>query len=240
MGVNNQYNEYLMQSDGNNYIAAEIKNVLLELDSNRILSRDDRLELKDHFLNEVENLNDLGLNDQEALLIAKKRFGVLEDVQTEYQKVKPNFDLVRYGIIGVVAFCMINIFAISIDLFSKIFWLFTYEISDIFALLYYSFDIPFRIFLIFVFGFFANKMITKVNFINLASLWKFPIIYFLFEFVNRCFYFILPGSGFSSELLWHMSLNSNAYLLNYILAIFIMIFASYKMYKMKVLDMDYV
>ena len=42
MAINNQYNEYFMQSGDKNYIELEINSVLKELDSNRILSEEDR------------------------------------------------------------------------------------------------------------------------------------------------------------------------------------------------------
>ena len=240
MEINNQYNEYLMQSDDKNYIELEISDVLKELDSNRILSEEDRLELKDYFLNEVENLNAVGLNDREALLIAKKRFGVLEDVNVEYQKVKPGFDLLRFGIIGVVGFCMIKIFTISIDITSQLFWLIYYQFDPAFVRNFIVMDVPFRFLLIIIFGFIGSRIVSRVNFRSLASLWKFPIFYILAEVLVRIYYFVIPMGAFDGDISMSMEFFSNSYIVNYPLLAFIMVFASYKMYKMKVLEMEYV
>lgn len=229
-----------MQSDDKNYIELEISGVLRELDSNRILSEEDRLELKDYFLNEVESLNAIGLNDNEALLIAKKRFGVLEDVNAEYQKVKPSFDLLRFGIIGVVGFCMIKIFTIIIHFTSQLVWMMYYYIDPGFVRKWIVADVPLRFLLIIVFGFIGSKLITKVNFRSLASLWKFPIFYIFAEVINRLYIFIIPVGAFEGDTSLNMEFFSNNYMINYPLLFFIMIFASYKMYKMKVLEMDYV
>jgi hypothetical protein len=229
-----------MQTHGKNYIDLEIESILSQLDRNRILSLEDRIELRDYFLNEVDNLNGIGLNDQEALLIAKKRFGALDEVTLEYQKVKPGFDILRFGVIGVVGFCLIKTFSLLINLSSQLFWMIRMELSHSIFLEYHLFDIPFRFLLIIVFGFIANRWITKDNFKSLTSFWIFPIIYIIAEVINKTYELLLIGSSFASELQWHMSLVYNGYIVNYVLIGFIMLFASYKLYKMNVLDMEYI
>lgn len=229
-----------MESRNEDYISSGIEKVLLELDRNRILNEEDRLELNDYFLTEVENLEEAGLNEQEALLVAKKRFGVVDEIHDEYVKVKPGFDLLRYGIIGVVAFCMIKIFVILINLFSQIFWMVYYQFDPRFVREHVILDVPFRLVLILILGYVGGKLVSRMNFKNLSSLWKFPIFYIVAEVLSRLYFFILHFHLFSSDLQMTMEFFSNSTIVNYTLLAFVMVFASYKMYKMRIWEMEYV
>lgn len=230
-----------MQSEDESLIEFEIQQVLKELDGNEILSKEERIELKDHFLCEVEDLTKLGLRDKEALLVAKKRFGVLEDVEEEYKKVKSSLDWMRYGIIGVVVFCLIKILIILLNTFSEIFWI-VYHLADPkFVENYILLDIPLRFILILIIGFITSKIINRMNFKNLASLWKFPIFYLFSELFRRLFtFYVLPISTFHEDLYLTMAFFSNTNLVSYSLLLLMMIIATIKLYKMKVMDMEYV
>jgi hypothetical protein len=229
-----------MQNKETNDIDFEIGLVLSELDKNRILSHEDRLELKDYFLTEIEELTALGLNTQEALIIAKKRFGVLDEVMDDYKKVNSGIDILRFGIIGVVGYCIIQLFSISINFISQIFWMVFYQFNSGIELYFYVFDVPLRVLLIFVMGWITSKYFTRVNFNSLASLWKFPIFYFLAAVISRLFYFMVPSLEFHIDVLKIKEFMSNEYIVNYSLLAFVMLFVSYKMYKMKILEMEYV
>ena len=229
-----------MQSEDKSLIELEIQQVLIELDSNQILSNEERLELKDHFLCEVEDLTELGLREEEALLVAKKRFGVLEEVEEEYKKVKPSLDWLRYGIIGVVCFSLVKTLTIVVNTIAESFWMSYYYFDPSFVVRYIGFDVPLRFILILIVGWGASKVITKMNFKSLVSLWKIPIFYLLLEFVRRLFMFIFPISVFKSGIVMTMQFFQNSIIISYSTLALILLVVSYKMYKMKVMEIEYV
>ncbi len=240
MAINNRYNEYFMETKGENNIELEIKNVLDRLDSNQILSPEERIEVKDHFLCEIEELTELGLREEEALLVARKRFGALEEVNLEYQKVNPKYDFLRYGIIGVVLFCIVKILTILVGIVAESFWMVYYQFDPAFVVSNIILDIPLRFILVIIFSFITVKVISKRKFSSLVSLWQFPIIYLLFEIVRRSFMFLFPISAFNGSIILSMKYMTNNSIVNYCLLAIIMIVASYKMYKLKVVKMKYV
>jgi len=240
MAINHRNNEHFMETKGKNNIEIEIKNVLDKLDSNQILSPEERIELKDHFLCEIEDLTKIGLRDEEALLVARKRFGALEEVNMEYQKVNPKYDFLRYGIIGVVLFCIVKILTILVSIVTEAFWMIYYQFDPAFVVSNIILDIPLRFILVIVFGVITVKIISKRKFDSLVSLWQFPIIYLLFEVVRRLFMFLFPISTFNGSVILTMKYLTNNSIVNYCLVAIIMIIASYKMYKLKVLKMKYV
>lgn len=228
-----------MERNGKNSVDLEIQDVLEELNCNQILSEEERIELKDHFLCEIENLTGIGLRDEEALLVAKKRFGVLEEVNMEYQKVKPRYDLMRYGIIGVVMFCMVKILMISVSHIVGFFWMISYYFDPNFAIQNIGFDVPLRIVLVIVFGLFAAKILSRRKFPNLISFWQFPIIYLLLEIVSRLIIFVFPPVMFNGSMILTIQYLTNNSYVNYISLVIILLIASYKMYKLKVIKMEY-
>jgi len=229
-----------MERHSKSLIEEELQIVLNELDGNKMLSEGDKVELKDHFLCEIEDLVGIGLREEEAFLVAKKRFGVLEEVKMEYEKVKPRFEWMRYGIIGVVVFCIAKIMTISINMIAQSFWMAYYYFDPVFVVGNIALDVPLRIVLVVVFSILAGRYISKQKFNSLISFWQFPIIYLFLEFVSRLFTFLFPMSFFKGSMILSMQFFTNNAIMNYTLLVIIMIFSSYKMYKLKVIDMEYV
>lgn len=229
-----------MWSSEQNTIEIGIQKVLKELDKNNILSAEEKIELKDHFLCEVEELTSLGLRDEEALLIARKRFGILEDVNKEYQKVKPRFDWMRYGIIGVVVFCMVKILMITVDMLTEAFWMVYYIFDPAFVVRFIALDVPLRFLLVLILGLIFGKLMSKRKFKSLISFWQFPIIYLLIEVLRILFEYFFPPTMFNGSLILTLqSLNSNI-IINYVLLGFMLTMVSYQMYRLKVIRMEYV
>ena len=59
----------------------------LELSQNSYMTLDNINELESHLLDEIDQLKQLGLNNQESLLIAKNRIGNTKELNTEFGKV---------------------------------------------------------------------------------------------------------------------------------------------------------
>ncbi len=61
-----------------------------ELSQNSNMTLDNINELESHLLDEIDELQRLGLNTEESLLIAKNRIGNTKELTTEYGKVNKN------------------------------------------------------------------------------------------------------------------------------------------------------
>lgn len=58
-----------------------------QLSENQNMTNDNIIELESHIHDEIENLQNLGLSEEESFLIAEKRIGKIESLAIEYSKV---------------------------------------------------------------------------------------------------------------------------------------------------------
>lgn len=68
-------------------LEASIKNWKESMLKNSSFTSDNIYELESHLLEEIDELQHLGLTEEEAFLIAKKRIGCYQELKTEFYKV---------------------------------------------------------------------------------------------------------------------------------------------------------
>lgn len=90
--------------------------------TNFIYDQSDLLELKDHLVNEIDNLTNSGLSEEEAFFIATNRLGDKEKLNKEFSKVNHN-NIWKYRLLwmaaGIVSFFILNNLSVLIsNLFS--------------------------------------------------------------------------------------------------------------------------
>ena len=85
-----------------------------ELSQNSNMTRDNIYELESHLLDEITELENLGLSPKESLIIAKNRIGDIQELTTEFSKVNNNIyfknNIIQYlkGILHFIAFITIT------------------------------------------------------------------------------------------------------------------------------------
>mgnify|MGYP003667911897 CR=1 FL=1 len=162
-------------------VKEEIALVISELNSKEILSSQDKIEIEDHFYCDVEELVNSGLSTKEALLVARSRFGELDGIREDYEIVKPESNLLYFGVIGILIFSCVKGLYVAIDILSNLFW-YTFSVlgqsvrKDNLWL-----DIPARLFL-FISGIMLMlHFVKRSKIINFNRFWYIPLIYLLLE-----------------------------------------------------------
>jgi hypothetical protein len=96
-----------------------------EIANSGILDRADLLELQDHLESEIQNLVELGLSEDEAQMVAEKRFGSADKICEEYAKVHPfrTWRIPLFWSFGsLFAYVILNVFtwlvSVSIGIFT--------------------------------------------------------------------------------------------------------------------------
>lgn len=136
------------------------------------LTRSNIIELENHLLDLIEELESKGLNKEESFLIAKKRIGKIDDICLEFDKVNNNFSFINKFIPylkGVLIY-------ISFIILSKLFLVITLLLSQKLNIDKSSFNIISIILLIFAsISFFSiiyfnlkkdNHLLSKLSSLN--------------------------------------------------------------------------
>jgi len=231
-----------MESKDYNIVKQEVEHVLAVLNSQQILTLQDEVEIEDHFFCNVEDLQSQGLNTREALLIARSRFGALDGIREDYEVVRPENSWLQYAFVAILGFSFLKMSINFIDLISETFWV---------SKLYFGFggdflylDLPIRLLLFgFIFSF-AWKYIKKKGALDINKLWYVPILYLISELVSRLASFIVfPGINqdiLSDNVQYIGQIWYTHAIFSIVIMIAVTIFASYKLYKMKKEDLQYV
>ena len=111
-------------------LEAEITEFLKEVDHQGVVGHGGKEELFDHFMTEVEELEDNGLSPKEAFEVSKLRFGGAALIRKEYEKVNPFLSVGQKLLIGLISFFAIMILVSAINI-SSAFTLWIAYISDI-------------------------------------------------------------------------------------------------------------
>ncbi|MDF1697781.1 MAG: hypothetical protein P1U56_18180 [Saprospiraceae bacterium] len=226
-----------MQPSYNDKVTKTISDIIGELNQNDVLSKVERDEIEDHFYCELDELTELGLMEEEALLIARKRFGLLEDVSAEYKKVSPQWNLMQYGIIGVVGYCLVCSITLFVNMISEWFWMLYYQVDPYFVQKNILLDIPMRFILVLICGLLLTKVISKMNLTNLRALWKIPILYVVLSLIQRGLSFVVLPSLMHPYISKHLELFAISNIVTNTTFAFILIVASIKLYKIRILEL---
>ena len=62
------------------------------------LTKSNIIELENHLLDLIDDLESKGLNEEESFIIAKKRIGKTEDICLEFDKINSNFSFINNSI----------------------------------------------------------------------------------------------------------------------------------------------
>lgn len=181
-----------------------IELVLQEINRNRILNEEEQDQIRDHFYCEIEDLESKGLIAEEALLVAKRRFGHVELINEEFQKVKFGSRFYRLGILLVVSICVAHLSMIAVNEIYNVFWMFMsyirpeYLTADAMKL---SFNL--KIILYVVSAFFGARIVLKFGQKPGNTFWVFPILYVLFSFVSKLLFVFYSIHTVDNEWLFY-------------------------------------
>lgn len=234
MGIDNQHNEYIMESKDYELVRAEVELVIFELNSKQILSRQDQIEIKDHFYCDIEDMVSTGLSTREALLVARSRFGELKGIREDFEVVKPEVEWIYYCFIGVLFYSILKSVIILTNFISLSIWMSSLFISNTLFTEYSYLDIPFRILVLVSIGWAIFSSVKRKNIKNIHQLWFVPLIYLGLEVGNRILnYVLIPGGIFGDSYSYYGIMHlSNAII--FALTVLIMaVFSSIKLYKVK-------
>lgn len=104
MGIGQSYITSTMESKNEFDLSLAIERYVNKLCSSAHLSETDFVELSDHLHNEVEDLQQLGLSAEEALMVGQKRLGTPKLLRDEYAKARPWRSLVPLMVPALVIF----------------------------------------------------------------------------------------------------------------------------------------
>ena len=62
------------------------------------LTKSNIIELENHLIDLIDDLESKGLNEEESFIIAKKRIGKTEDICLEFDKINSNFSFINNSI----------------------------------------------------------------------------------------------------------------------------------------------
>ena len=244
MAIDNEHNGQIMDSKDYDLIKEEIELVISELNNKEILSSQDKIEIEDHFYCDVEELLKNGLSTKEALLVARSRFGELEGIRKDYEVVKPENNLLYFGVIGILIFSCVKGLFVVIDILSNVFWYRSAVLGQSFIKDNLWLDIPARLFL-FIGGIMLMLNFIKRNkIISFNRFWYIPIIYLLMEVAGRLLDVFIIQEFFrqTTDNTYAILLQmENLNIISWFSAVFIIsIISSYSLFKLKRNENKYV
>lgn len=167
---------------------------LCQIDRQGLLSGDEREEITDHLLTEMEMLQENDLSEREAFTLATRQFGPSELISLEYQRVKPQYNI-RKAIIAAALFLFLFVFlAGSLYALSSVVW----KLSREFALSTTAekyLDIGLKV--IFIFGSIAYLW-WRFNRRSTPKTWEMiliPILGLTAPFFNNILNYFLSNTG---------------------------------------------
>jgi hypothetical protein len=89
------------------------------------LTKSNIIELENHLIDLIDDLESKGLNEEESFIIAKKRIGKTEDICLEFDKINSNFSFINTSIPYIKG----ALIYISFIIFSKLFLVTTLLLS---------------------------------------------------------------------------------------------------------------
>lgn len=90
------------------------------------LTKSNIIELENHLLDLIEDLESKGLNKEESFLIAKKRIGKIDDICLEFDKINNNFSFIN----KLIPYLKGALIYISFIILSKLFLVITLLLSQ--------------------------------------------------------------------------------------------------------------
>ena len=90
------------------------------------LTKSNIIELENHLLDLIEDLESKGLNKEESFLIAKKRIGKIDDICLEFDKINNNFSFIN----KFIPYLKGALIYISFIILSKLFLVITLLLSQ--------------------------------------------------------------------------------------------------------------
>ena len=162
------------------------------------LTKSNILELENHLVDLVSDLQSKGLNAEESFIIARKRIGKIDDICLEFDKVNTDFTLIKKSI----PYLKGALIYIAIIALSKMLLLTTFFLSDKLNITNSTFTIISIILLtsiltsLFILIYFRKSLLNKLNKIN--TLITLIIVSLLITTLYHSF--PLRGIGYSFDL----------------------------------------
>jgi hypothetical protein len=225
-------------------VKEEIELVISELNTREILTNHDIIEIEDHFYCDVEELILGGLTTKEALLVARSRFGELNEIREDYEVVKPESNLLYFSFIAVLGFSILKGLLVLINIVSQIFWMNLSVYYPSFLEDNFWTDLPIRFMLLGAGMWILVRIIKKRPIVNFNRFWYVPLVYLSMEMFNRFLGFIvLPGVynyTTTKELRLYGEMLQSEAIIGVFSIFLITITVSIKLYKMMKREHQYV